>query len=203
MRQEKLGEGGRDGTLTGTVSETFGWSPAGGRTPPGNGWSPAGSRSCVDVGRPRLRSVDRECVGRVIQPRKNQSSRPTPSGWRKATSSPCMTWGWRLLRGSRAGHAHKDSPGTWEICSIPTALPGAWPPGEQRPDHLPVCGHARGRKRTSEPASGTVKRTQGSDVGRSSRSRSALTVAVKLGNRPEGPSGAREGAGVRRRARDR
>ncbi len=203
MRQEKPGEGERDGTLTGTVSETFGWSPAGGRTPPGNGWSPAGSKSCVDVGRPRLRSVDRECVGRVIHSRKHQLRRPTPSGWRKAASPPCTTWGWRLYRGPRAGHAHKDSPGTWEICSIPTAPPGAWPPGEPWPDHLPARGLARGRKQTCEPASGTAERTQGSDAGRSSRSRSAFTVAMKLGNRPEGPSGAREGAGVRRRARER
>ena len=38
-------------------------------TPPGQGWSPAGSESCVVTGRPLLRSVDSERVGRVIEPR--------------------------------------------------------------------------------------------------------------------------------------
>ena len=32
-------------------------------------WPAAGSESCVAAGRPVLRSVDSECVGRVIEPR--------------------------------------------------------------------------------------------------------------------------------------
>ena len=37
--------------------------------PSGKGWPPAGSESCVACGRPVLRSVDSECLGRVIEPR--------------------------------------------------------------------------------------------------------------------------------------
>ena len=36
----------------------------------GQGWPPAGTECCVVRGRPRLRSVHREPVGRVIEPRK-------------------------------------------------------------------------------------------------------------------------------------
>ncbi len=38
-------------------------------TRPAKARSPAGSESCVALGRPVLRSVDSECVGRVTEPR--------------------------------------------------------------------------------------------------------------------------------------
>jgi hypothetical protein len=47
------------------------------RDPPGNqsrrsAWQSIVSESCVESGRPELRSVDSEQVGRVIQPRKRE-----------------------------------------------------------------------------------------------------------------------------------
>jgi len=62
---KKLGKGGRDSN-----SETFHRNPAGERIPPGKAWPAAGSESCVAEGRPSLRSVDSECPGRAIEPRK-------------------------------------------------------------------------------------------------------------------------------------
>src|SRR5664279_4346574 len=41
---------------------------------PGSGWSPAGTESCVERGRPRLRSVDREHAGRGIELREIYTS---------------------------------------------------------------------------------------------------------------------------------
>src|ERR1700730_9859023 len=62
----KLGKGGRD---VRSNSETFRWNPAGNQSRPVE-WPTAGSESCVALGQPRLRSVDSECPGRVIEPRK-------------------------------------------------------------------------------------------------------------------------------------
>jgi len=39
--------------------------------PPGNAWPAAGSESWVVEGRPSLPSVDSECAGRVMEPRKD------------------------------------------------------------------------------------------------------------------------------------
>src|SRR5262249_15145559 len=62
---KKLGKGGRDSN-----SETFRWNPVGERIPPGRAWPEAGSESCAAEGQPSLRSVDSECPGRAIEPRK-------------------------------------------------------------------------------------------------------------------------------------
>lgn len=203
MRQAKPGEGGRDESLTKTITETFEWSPVGVPIPTRPRWSPAGSEFCVVQGRPWLRSVNSECVGRVIEPRKQYPRRPTPSTRRKAASSPCNDLGLTTSPGSQGGARTQGLPRNLGDLFDSDALPGARPPGEQRPDHLPARGLAWGRQRTSEPDIGTAERTQGSDAGRSSRSRSAFTVATRRGNRPEGPRGAKEGVGVRHRARER
>ena len=41
---------------------------------PGKGWQPAGTECCVVQGRPWLRSVHRESLGRVIEPRNEYES---------------------------------------------------------------------------------------------------------------------------------
>ena len=74
VRQAKPGKGGSHVELT----ETLRRNPAG-TTPPGKGWPPAGTECCVVRGDRRLRSVHRECAGRVIEPRKAELSwEPTP-----------------------------------------------------------------------------------------------------------------------------
>lgn len=204
MRQDKPGDGGRDERLTTDITETIVWSPAGGSTPPGKGWSPAGSESCVDVGRPRLRSVDNECVGRVIEPRELYPRRPTPYGWRKAASSPRADLGLMTPPGSMSGARIHGLPRNLGDLLDSDRPPGARPPGDQGPDHPLVCGLARGEDANKRrPPSVPRSERKGSDAGRSSRSRSAFTVATMRGNRPEGPRGAREGTGAQHRARAR
>ena len=44
--------------------------PSGYPAPPGRGWPPAGTECCVVAERSALRSVHRECAGRVMEPRK-------------------------------------------------------------------------------------------------------------------------------------
>lgn len=203
MRQEKLGEGGRDGRLTKYITETFGRSPTGGRTPSGKGGRQPEASLAWTWGDPGCEALDSEDVGREMEPRKQYLWRPTLSERRKAASSPRVDLGLTTPPGSESGARIQGLPRNLGDLLDSNELPGVRPPGEQGPDHLSVCGHARGRPRTSEPAVGTAKRTQGSAAGGSSRSRSAFTVAMKRGNRPEGPRGAKEGAGVRRRARER
>ena len=93
----------------------------GDRTRPVKARQPAGSESCVALGRPVLRSVDSECVGRVTEPREQDDPRgPTALYLRKAISAHLTCLGVAGLAGvSRAGHAHKDSPGTWEASTSP------------------------------------------------------------------------------------
>jgi hypothetical protein len=204
LRQGKPGGGGRDERLTASVTETFERSPAGGSTPPGKGWSPARSESRVDVGRPRLRSVDNECVGRVMEPRERYPWRPTPSAWRKAASLPCNDLGRATPPGSASGARTQGLPRNLGDLLDSDWIPGVRPPGEQGPEHPLVRGLARGwdaNKR--DPPAVPPSERNGSEAGRSSRSRSAFTVATKRGNRPEGPRGAREGAGAQHRARER
>src|SRR2546427_11507839 len=43
--------------------------PSGEPAPPGRGWPPAGTECCVVAEGSALRSVHRECAGRVIEPR--------------------------------------------------------------------------------------------------------------------------------------
>lgn len=59
-------------TLCGHRAETCQWFPAGQQSCPVTEGHPAGSESCVVMGQPILRSVDSECAGRVIQPRKDR-----------------------------------------------------------------------------------------------------------------------------------
>lgn len=85
----------------------------------------AGTECCVAVGQPTLRSVHRECAGRVIEPR-NFSSR----GGRRCLSSG------RHHLGARRHHTkvppgsesracmYWGSPGTWETLSSPPRNPG-------------------------------------------------------------------------------
>ena len=90
-------------------------------TRPAKARSPAGSESCVATGRPVLRSVDSECVGRVTEPREHEIPARAdgvlvPEGYPRAPQ--CL--GAAGLAGVlRAGHAHKDSPGTWEASTSP------------------------------------------------------------------------------------
>ena len=55
------------------ATENFWWNPAGSSLP-GKGWQPAGTECCVVQGRPWLRSVHRESLGRVIEPRNEYES---------------------------------------------------------------------------------------------------------------------------------
>ena len=68
MRQAKLGEGGRS-CKGKDMPETL-YATQQVRVLTGQGWPPTGTECCVVRGRPRLRSVHRESVGRVIEPRK-------------------------------------------------------------------------------------------------------------------------------------
>jgi len=88
------------------------------RRPPGQGWPPAGSESCVVQRSTRLRSVDSECAGRVMEPRNNVVGADAVAAAegntnvleREDAQGPAR----RSRRGPRAGHVHEGSPGTWE-----------------------------------------------------------------------------------------
>ena len=93
----------------------------GDRTRPVKARQPAGSESCVAPGRPVLRSVDSECVGRVTEPREREVPARAdgvlvPEGYLRAPQSLGVAG---LAGVLRAGHAHKDSPGTWEASTSP------------------------------------------------------------------------------------
>lgn len=89
VRQESLGEG----VLCGRHRvETWQWFPAGQQSCPATEGHPAGSESCVVMGQPILRSVDSECAGRAIEPRKD------PTTWEPSSS-----------RSAKAASRHRDA----------------------------------------------------------------------------------------------
>jgi hypothetical protein len=202
----KLGDGGSDEHLTTRVTETIGWNPAGTLCSlPGKGWSPTGNESCVVGGRPSLRSVDSECVGRVIEPRKlvhvGADVFLTTEGNSDVRQQPRnVTPIGVLVRGTHT--RIPQEPG--RSARFRLHIPAYGHRVNKGQNSSPARGLARGNGcEQATPASGTAERTKGSEVGRSSRSRSAFTVALKRGNRPEGPRGARGGTGAQHRVRER
>ena len=141
----------------------------GDRTRPVKARQPAGSESCVVPGRPVLRSVDSECVGRVTEPREQDDPRgPTALYLRKAISAHLTCLGVAGLAGvSRAGHAHKDSPGTWEASTSPRkgTVRG---PSELRADKDALLLVCIAKQRNVVPPSEGIR----SATGRMSRNRS-------------------------------
>lgn len=90
---------------------------------PGKGQRPAGTECCVVQGQPWLRSVHRECRGRVMEPRK-EISRGSRRGFLSAgcTDVP-PSRGAKVPPGSKsAAHAHWGRPGTWEVLPSPSCV---------------------------------------------------------------------------------
>jgi hypothetical protein len=99
----KLGKGGRD---VGSNSETFRWNPVGNQSHP---VEPASSRKRVLRGDQRwsLRSVDSECLGPAIEPRKITCSwEPLSSLQRGPRRRALIGLARRSCRGPRTGHQH-------------------------------------------------------------------------------------------------
>jgi hypothetical protein len=98
-------------------------------------------------------------------------------------------------RGLRTGRVHKGPLGTWEILTSPVdkqagaAKPGEQTPGPQRPMH----GPRRERKDMHRQVPWRRRKTRQSGKGVRKSERS--TVLMKLGNRPEGPSGGKGAPG--------
>ena len=92
-------------------AETFHRDPAGHQPPPGKAWPAAGSESCVESGRPGLRSGDSQWTGRAIEPR-NQHTRGSRRRVRdgRPRRGAAMAWRPRSRRGLRAGHVHIGVP---------------------------------------------------------------------------------------------
>lgn len=135
------------------------------RVPSGKGGLPAGSESCVVHGRPWLRSVDSERVGRVIEPRKRVRCRePTLSKLRKA------------IPGSQ-----EKGPGPKRPCF-------RVPPGSKEHGTYVRVPQEPGRSRRLR-ANGSAKRTRGSVARRATRSPSSSWYPRSWGTHPRGPSG--------------
>ena len=99
----KLGKGGRD---VGSSSETFRWNPVGNQSHP---VELASSRKRVLRGGQRwsLRSVDSECLGPAIEPRKITCSwEPLSSLQRGPRRRALIGLARRSCRGPRTGHQH-------------------------------------------------------------------------------------------------
>lgn len=177
MRQESLGEG----DALRHRAETCQWFPAGQQSCPATEGHPAGSESCVAMGQPILRSVDSECAGRAMEPRKD------PTMWEPSSS-----------RLAKAASRHRDA-----RCLGPTGVReqgmSIWGnlrnlggptvsslnAGEGLPDTIPwLTGHvlgARGETNAEHERSTAgrrQRRTAGSTVGRRSGSR----VPRRVGN---------------------
>jgi len=107
------------------------WVPS----PTRQSWPAAGSESCAASERSAPRSVDSECMGRVIEPREGLlAGADVVEKTEGSTDDAVMAWRRRSRRGRRAGHVHAGSPGTWESQSFP---------------HLQRAG--RGNRRTQAP----------------------------------------------------
>ena len=74
-------------------------------------------------GRPSLRSVDSECQGRAIEPRKLLVGALVVDDAGAAPAAP--QWSWRAVPpGSESrAKAHEGSPGTWEALPSPPTCP--------------------------------------------------------------------------------
>ena len=133
-------------------------------------------------GRLRLRSVHRESVGRVIEPRKHRSAEPTSLTRRKA-ASPAAGWpGAGGPPGSKSGACRQGSPRNLGglVFSSVSRRRGRRVRSGPGPGHCPGTGSETGTH------GGTAERRQRSDAEWEARSRSPLIVLRKSGNPPQG-----------------
>lgn len=194
MRQGKPGEGGSD-----ELKPSFGPS---GTIPPGKGWRPAGTECCVVRGRPRLRSVHRECAGRTSSFEIVANLRgPTPcKSWKAAPKRRDAPPGAEASPESEnAACAHWGSPGTWEVLTSPATSRTGHPVSVSRPvgPWRSTSMGAKKRARPVPPSEGNEARREGrQDVGAPRSTREA-------GEPTRGTRWREGGAGQRNRWRER
>ena len=143
------------------------------------------------LGQPRPRSVDSECIGRVIEPRKRicRGSRRC-----RLNGRPCPRAAIGLVRGfhrgRRAGHVHRGSPRNLggPVVSANGAVVGeattqitlAWKGGADLP------------RRNEQQSTGRYRQPKETKRGgMNGRASEQLVVAMKAGNRSEEPVGAK------------
>jgi hypothetical protein len=174
--------------------------PAGER-PARQGWQPVGTECCVDEGRPRPRSVHRERVGRVIEPRKVSycGSRRSANHGRqhRCAAKP----GTAVPPGSESGACTQGSTRNLGDLVSSTVNTGR---GNRLTNPRPVRRRARATGETQiERNGGTAERRRRSDAGREARSRSPSILPGKQGNAPYGPCGGKRGVRLRNCWRER
>ena len=157
------------------------------KVPPGQGWTTSRKRVLRgrSRGQPWPRSVDSECAGREIEPRnarcrggRRRLVRRKATPLRQSVGHRPKVLAQRLHRGLRPGHVRKGCPGTWEISR-----------------RLRRRRTERNRRARAQRSEARARERRGS--------RSAAVGAMKRGNRPEGPCGAKGGTGSRNRWRER
>ena len=162
---------------------------------------PAGSESCVDQGRPWLRSVDSERAGRATEPR-NQAI-VVADGFETPEGNTGTAVRARRARptgvGERGTYARVlQEPGRSRCLPVTTAKGVAV-------NFLQACGRRATRpwERNKRAQRGTVARAKakrgGTDVGKSER----RVLPRKRGNQAKGPRGGKHGASSWNRRRER
>ena len=157
---------------------------------PRQSWPAAGTESCVVVGRPRLRSVDREQAGRVIEPRNSQCGsrrclkggrqyRRVETAWLEGSTGVeergMSAWGFPRNLGGPIFSADREAVGEAANGNNPGPVErGIDPAGSEQQVH----GRYHGVKAT---------KLQETRDGKSE----CLIVARKQGNSPGGPCGAK------------
>ena len=173
------------------------------KLPPGQGWSPAGSESCVVWRRLPLRSVDSECVGRVIEPRKKPCARVDDFASSEGNIEPPQGPGVSTSPGSKSrACTHWDSPGTWEALVISTQKirPRT---GGQNPKT--PCRQGASTDPAIDTGRGVVPLTEGNEVKRDGSESAERATDTDEGGEPEprGPAGGKGEPSLRNRGKER
>lgn len=156
-------------------------------------WPAAGSESCVVVERSTLRSVDSECQGRVIEPRKLQcrSLRCGHSGGRVNALNGLVRWS---CRGRRAGHRHKGFPRN--VGGPVVSVSSGSGPGLPVPRKPQAPGSASGPARGTNTGArdGTAKRRKTKRGGKDDRASQRPDSTEEAGESCQGrPCGGKRG----------
>ncbi len=151
-----------------------------------------------------LRSVDRECAGRVIEPRNvdNVGADAVSVAEGRADAPLCQVR--RSHRGLRAGHVHMGVP---QELGRPDRFHGRSSGQSGRPVHGPRAqGGLRALSSLGANEQGAARGLQGrrqQALGTNGRESERLVVPVKRGNRPDGTPWREGGAESRNRWRER
>ena len=201
MRTSAPGEAWERGKRCNRDLGNLSTEPSGYPVPPGRGWPPAGTECCVVAERSALRSVHRECAGRVIEPREIiPASADVVSSTEGRIDTPSRAW-----REELAGVRERGMR-TW---GLPRNLGDLIVSARESRDGRPVKQPRPGGGALGVPGSEDRARARYRQAketkrgGRGGQATEHFVVPGKRGNPPQGTPRREGGAGSWNRGRER